>query len=116
MQQRIRGGGPMKRILFVLAALLLASSALAVDNGVVVTNGSGTTMATKDIGAGIQSPRVNLIDVTGNPCTAAAAASSVCVVGIQGVTSGTPVPVNGTVTGRVVGNAGAIMDFAGQNV
>jgi hypothetical protein len=57
----------MKKIASLLALLLLASPALAADNGVVVTNGAGVTMKSKDVGAGVQALQPIVSDATGTP-------------------------------------------------
>lgn len=57
----------MKRILaLLLAALIFAAPALAADNAVVITPGSGVTMKSKDMGGGVQSMQPNLLDQAGN--------------------------------------------------
>ena len=57
----------MNRILGVLLGLLLAGSAFAADNTVVVTPGSGVTLKSKDVGAGVQAMQPILSDTGGNP-------------------------------------------------
>lgn len=57
----------MKKILALTAALLISTAAMAADNAVVVTPGSGVPMRSKDVGAGIQSMMPIPGDVSGNP-------------------------------------------------
>lgn len=70
----------MKKILLpVLIALFASAQAYAADNGVIVTNGSGTTMHSKDVGSGVQQMYQGLGDGSGTailantPLTAATA-------------------------------------------
>jgi len=61
----------MKRLLAAaLAGWLGFGSALAADNAVVLTPGTGVTMRTKDIGSGVQSSVVLQGDTSGNPFVA----------------------------------------------
>ena len=56
----------MKKIALALFSLLLANSAFAADNAVIVTPGVGVTMKSKDIGAGVQAMQPILSDASGN--------------------------------------------------
>lgn len=56
----------MKKLLAVIAALFISTAAMAADNAVIVTTGSGVTMRSVDVGAGVQSMRQNLGDTSGN--------------------------------------------------
>jgi hypothetical protein len=89
----------MRKILYGLLLALFAGSALAADNAVVLTPGSGVTMRTKDVGALVQSPFVIPGDTAGAAlATAPGTPNASFALPIQGVTSGTPVPISGTVT------------------
>lgn len=81
----------MKRILGLLLAVA-AFPAIAADNSVVLTPGSGVTMRSKDIGAGVQSSVVILGDTSGNPLAS--------------------VPITGTVTGST---ANLVVPLSGMN-
>ncbi len=81
----------------VLLVFGIAAS-LAADNGVVVTNGSGVTLKTKDVGAGVQMSQVGLSDSTGALIYGTAGISNANVVSIQGIASGTAVPISGSVS------------------
>lgn len=70
----------MKR-LFLFVALLLAPSAFAADNAVIVTPGTGVTMRSIDVGGGVQSMGQSLVNSSGTN-----------VIG-----AGITVPVSGTV-------------------
>ena len=53
-------------IVVALGFLLVSSSAaFAADNGLIVTNGSGPTLRSKDVGAGVQAPSAIFVDQTG---------------------------------------------------
>lgn len=84
----------MRNMIAALWLLGLIGAASAADNAITLTPGAGVTEASKDIGAGVQSPRVNVIDATGNNCFAAAGASSICVLGVQGVSGGISLPAS----------------------
>jgi hypothetical protein len=84
----------MKRILLVLA-LLAAPAALAADN-IAVTVGSGTTIKTKDVGAGVEESQVLLSDTSGNSILGTAGTANANVLTVQGIASMTPVQDNVT--------------------
>src|SRR5882672_5089321 len=56
----------MKKLLAIVAALFISTAAMAADNAVIVTPGTGVTMRSVDVGAGVQSMRQNLGDTSGN--------------------------------------------------
>lgn len=55
----------MKQLLAIVAALFISTAAIAADNAVLVTPGSGVTMRSKDVGSGVQAMMPVLGDVTG---------------------------------------------------
>ena len=87
---------------FRLAVLFLTISswgALAADNAVIVTPGSGVTMRSKDIGAGVQSMMPIPGDVVGNPlATAPGSGNASYALPMQGVVGGVAIPISGTIT------------------
>ena len=87
---------------FRLAVLFLTISswgALAADNAVIVTPGSGVTMRSKDIGAGVQSMMPIPGDVAGNPlATAPGSGNASYALPMQGVVGGVAMPISGTIT------------------
>lgn len=83
----------MKRIILALL-LLLPVSALAADNTVILTPGVGVTMRTKDIGAGVQSPYNILGDVAGAAIYGTAGTANSNVLSVQGIASGTALPIS----------------------
>lgn len=90
--------------LLLIAALLLGTAAQAADNTVVLTPGAGVTMRTIDVGSGRQSPLNILGDISGNPIYGTAGTSNAAVVSVQGIASGTALPVSltsTTITGTV---------------
>jgi hypothetical protein len=71
---------------------------LAADNQIIITQGSGTTMRSKDIGGGVQSMMPIPGDVAGNPlATAPGSGNSSYALPIQGVAGGIAVPISGTI-------------------
>ena len=90
----------MKRIALAFAfAVLATTSALAADNSVIVTPGTGVTLRSKDVGGGIESLMQILGDVSGNPLpTAPGTSNASFALPIQGVTGGIAVPISGLVT------------------
>lgn len=54
-----------KLLLFALIGSLWGTSALAADNAVIVTPGTGVTIRSIDIGAGVQAPGHALVDASG---------------------------------------------------
>lgn len=85
---------------YIIALILfISSNAFAADNAVVVTTGSGLTLRSRDVGAGVQSLQQILGDTSGNAlATAPGTPNSVFALPVQGVTGGTAVPVSGTLT------------------
>ena len=87
---------------FRLAVLFLTISswgALAADNAVIVTPGSGVTMRSKDIGAGVQSMMPIPGDVAGDPlATAPGSGNASYALPMQGVAGGVAMPISGTIT------------------
>ena len=83
---------------FRLAVLFLTISswgALAADNAVIVTPGSGVTMRSKDIGAGVQSMMPIPGDVAGNPlATAPGSGNASYALPMQGVVGGVAMPIS----------------------
>ena len=68
----------------------------------ILTPGTGVTMRTKDVGSGVESPFNILGDTSGNAlATAPGTPNSVFALPIQGVTSGTPVPVSSSTLATV---------------
>lgn len=88
----------MKRILLITLCWLFTYPVFAADNAVTLTPGAGVTMRTKDIGAGVQSPFNILGDTAGASIYGTAGTANANVLTIQGIASGTTVPVTGTVT------------------
>jgi hypothetical protein len=99
----------MKQILSFIFALLLTNNVWAADNTVVVTPGTGLTLRSKDVGAGVQSLMPVLGDSSGNVlATAPGTPNAVFALPIQGVTGGTAVPITGTITGTVTVNGSGV--------
>lgn len=89
----------MKKILAFAISLMLTSNVWAADNAVVVTAGSGLTLRSRDVGAGVQSLQSILGDTSGTAlATAPGAANAAFALPIQGVTGGIAVPISGTIT------------------
>jgi hypothetical protein len=85
----------MNRIVALTLALLISSSAYAADNAVVVTPGTGVTMKSKDIGLGVQAMQPVPSDTAGVPlATAPGTPNASFALPVQGVTSGTPMPMS----------------------
>lgn len=63
---------------------------------ILVNPGTTTPVATLDIGAGVQSPQVNLISATGGTLygSAGSPAAGTTVLAVQGVSGGTPQPIS----------------------
>lgn len=55
----------MKKIIGIALALLVSTAAHAADNAIILTPGSGVTMRSIDIGAGVQAPGHALVDASG---------------------------------------------------
>lgn len=92
------------RLLSLLLALLCGSAAYAADNTVVLTPGVGVTMRSTDVGSGRQSPLNILGDTSGNAIYGTAGTANANVLTVQGIASGTTVPVSltsTTITGTV---------------
>lgn len=93
----------MKKLLLAIL-FLLPLPAIAADNAIVVTVGSGLTIRSKDIGAGVQSPMNILGDLTGTAIYGTAGTANTNVITVQGIASGTVIPVSltsTTITGTV---------------
>ncbi len=125
----------MRRWLALALLALAGSAALAADNAIVITPcGTGcVTTRSKDIGLGVQSGVGILGDTAGNPIYGTAGTANANVLTVQGIASMTALQVAGTITAnqggawtvaatqsgnwtnRIVGNAGGILDAAGQN-
>lgn len=93
----------MKKLLLAIL-FLLPLPAIAADNAIVVTVGSGLTIRSKDIGAGVQSPVNILGDLTGTAIYGTAGTANANVITVQGIASGTVIPVSltsTTITGTV---------------
>lgn len=88
----------MKYLLAFLLSLSI-NPLWAADNAVVVTTGSGLTLRSRDVGSGVQSLQQILGDTAGNGlATAPGTPNASFALPIQGVTSGTPVPISGSLT------------------
>lgn len=81
----------------LLLALLLASLPAGAADNYAVTQGAGTTLAAKD-NAGVLIPQNTQVTNTGTAIYGTAGASSSAVISVQGIASGTALPVSGTVT------------------
>src|SRR5271156_2301310 len=86
------------RIAVTLAVILSWTAAQAVDNTVILTPGVGVTMRSKDVGSGVESMIQILGDTSGNPIYGTAGAANANVISVQGIGSGTALPISGTVT------------------
>lgn len=95
----------MKKIAALLVALLLANSAFAADN-IAITQGSGTTIKTKDVGAGVEESQVLLSDAAGLSILGIAGTANSNVITIQGIASMTPLGVSAA-SGALAAGAGA---------
>lgn len=93
----------MRKIL-ALFITLISLPTIAADNQVTLTPGAGVTMRTIDIGAGVQSSVNILGSSTGAAIYGTAGTANANVLTIQGIASGTAVPVSltsTTITGTV---------------
>lgn len=89
----------MKRLLVFIFSLILTGNVWAADNTVIVTPGSGLTLRSRDVGAGVQSLQQILGDTSGNAlATAPGVSNAVFALPIQGVTGGIAVPISGAIT------------------
>lgn len=79
----------MKKLLALL--LFLPTLAQAADNAVILTPGTGVTMRSIDVGAGVQSSGVNIINSVGSSILGTAGTANASVLSIQGIASGTPI-------------------------
>lgn len=70
----------------------------AADNAVILTPGTGVTMRTVDVGAGVQSSAVILGSTAGAAIYGTAGTANANVLTIQGIASGTVVPISGTLS------------------
>lgn len=106
----------MKAPTRLLLALLLASLPAGAADNYAVTQGAGTTLAAKD-NAGVLIPQNTQVTNTGTAIYGTAGASSSAVVSVQGIASGTVLPVSGTVTTTPPANASTnIAQVAGATV
>jgi hypothetical protein len=121
----------MRKHLIAIALLFYSSAAFAADN-LAVTPGAGATVRMRDTtgAGGPLSSYVILGDLTGTSILGTAGAANANVLTVQGIASGTPVPVSGTVsvgtpavtqsgtwTVNNKGNSGNTVDFPStQNV
>jgi hypothetical protein len=79
---------------FALALQLIATTAWAADNAIVLTPGTGVVERSKDVGSGVQSVIVILGDTSGNAlATAPGTGNSSFALPIQGVSGGINIPV-----------------------
>lgn len=109
----------------LLASILLlwASISYAADNQVTITTGSGVTMRTTDVGAGVQSSNVILSSTSGGGTAiyGTAGTANANVITVQGIASGTAVPVSvSSSTGlaqdsTTSGQTGSIIMGSGQS-
>lgn len=93
----------MQRLILTLL-FLLPVALMAADNTVILTPGSGVTMRTIDVGSGRQSPLNILGDTSGSAIYGAAGSANSNVLSVQGIASGTNLPVSltsTTITGTV---------------
>lgn len=89
----------MRRLLMALLLLMMScATSWAADNAVILTPGTGVTMRTVDVGAGVQSSAVILGSTAGAAIYGTAGTANANVLTIQGIASGTTVPVTGTLT------------------
>jgi hypothetical protein len=89
----------MMKHLALAAALVFLSvaPALAADNAIVLTPGTGVTERSKDVGSGVQSVIVIPGDTSGNPlATAPGTGNTSFALPMQGVAGGVAMPVSGT--------------------
>lgn len=83
----------MRKLLACLV-LLWVGLANAADNAVTLTTGSGVTMRTTDVGAGVQSSNVILSSTAGAAIYGTAGTANANVLSVQGIVSGTNLPVS----------------------
>lgn len=86
----------MFKRLALVASLLASSFAIAADNTVIVTPGTGVTMRSVDIGSGVQSMMHILGNATGTTIYGTAGTANAAVLSVQGITSGTPLTITGS--------------------
>jgi hypothetical protein len=95
----------MKKIALLLA-LLVTGPAFAADNAVIVTPGTGVTMKSKDIGAGVQAMQPVISDTGGNALsTPTAGADGVSNTSTGLLSYGRNFVFNGTTWDRWLGDA-----------
>ena len=96
------------------ALQLLPFAAQAANNAVIVTPGSGVTMRSDDVGAGVQSMLTILGDTSGNPLASApGTGNSSFALPVQGVVGGVALPVSvtgGTITAGTVAISGGTLN------
>lgn len=97
----------MRRLLTALLLLMSCVTLWAADNAVILTPGTGVTMRSTDVGAGVQSSNVILSSTSGGGTAiyGTAGTANANVITIQGIASGTTVPV--TATGLAQGSTTA---------
>lgn len=106
------------RKIIALLLLLVSFPAIAADNTVILTPGSGVTMRTQDVGSGVQSPYNILGNISGTSIYGTAGTSNAAVLSVQGIASGTALPVSSTTLATAANQAteiagiGAIGDAA----
>ncbi len=103
------------RLLFVLSLLAFPSVAGAADNAVVLTVGTGTTMRSIDVGAGVQAMGHILVSTAGAAIYGTAGTANANVLTVQGVAAMTPLLVTATVASGGIASgaiaAGAQVDL-----
>jgi len=105
------------RLLFCCFVLLLPSVALAADNATLITPcaSSCVTMRSKDIGAGVQSMIQILGDTSGNAIYGTAGTANANVISVQGIASGTNLPVSQATAGNLNATVVGTGTFATQS-
>jgi hypothetical protein len=97
----------IQRLSRIFAAFLLIVGTMpsyAADNTVILTPGSGVTMRSVDVGSGVESSMVVLGSTTGTAIYGTAGTANANVITVQGIASGTAIPVSlasTTITGTV---------------
>src|SRR4051812_11380624 len=84
----------MRKILAFLFAYVISTPSFAADNTVILTPGLGVTMRTQDVGSGVQSPYNILGNTSGTSIYGTAGTSNTAVLSVQGIASGTAVPMS----------------------
>lgn len=86
-----------KLLLATLAAMVLCAPARAADNAVILTPGTGVTMRSIDVGAGVQAMGHVLVGTTGAAIYGTAGTANANVLTVQGAASMTSLFVAGAV-------------------